>query len=164
MRYARERHALNSAASAAVLVISAMITPALLILGSGSLVAAALARLGRVVDRARVLLQTPAAEAARLAWSDEVLDRWLARHAQRAVAAERAVTLFFVAIGVFVLDGLGIAADSFSGGRLTWLPVGLTIFGMALMLAGVCLMGVESRLASLQSREEISDRARQRRP
>ena len=151
---------MNSAASAAVVIISAMITPALLILGSGSLVAAALARLGRAVDRARVLLQTPPAEAERLGWSAEVLDRWLARHARRAVAAERAVTLFFVAIGVFVLDGLGIAVDAGLGGRLTWLPVGLTILGMALMLAGVCLMGAESRLAGRQIREEIFDRPR----
>jgi hypothetical protein len=40
----------------AIGVISAMITPALLILRSGSLVASALLRLGRSVDPARVLI------------------------------------------------------------------------------------------------------------
>jgi len=41
--------------SAAVATIAAMITPALLILGSASLVASALMRMARVVDRTRNL-------------------------------------------------------------------------------------------------------------
>ena len=39
-------------------VIAAMITPALLILGSASLVATALVRLARAVDRARAVIAT----------------------------------------------------------------------------------------------------------
>jgi Protein of unknown function (DUF2721) len=42
-------------ASPAQTMIAAMITPALLILASGSLIATALVRLGRVVDRVRKL-------------------------------------------------------------------------------------------------------------
>jgi hypothetical protein len=38
-------------------IISAMITPAILILATGSLVASTLTRLGRIVDRARSLLR-----------------------------------------------------------------------------------------------------------
>jgi hypothetical protein len=46
----------NSASqTAAVATIAAMITPALLLLGSASLVASALMRMARVVDRARIL-------------------------------------------------------------------------------------------------------------
>ena len=44
--------------SAAQAIISAMITPALLILASGSLIATALVRLARVVDRVRKLAET----------------------------------------------------------------------------------------------------------
>jgi hypothetical protein len=42
--------------SVAVAAIAAMITPALLLLGSASLVASALMRMARVVDRARILV------------------------------------------------------------------------------------------------------------
>ena len=132
-----------------------MITPALLILGSGSLVATALVRLARAVDRARVILQASAPGAEK---SDDVqvpLDQSLARYAQRAVAAERAVTVFFAGIGVFVLDCLSIALDRYTGDRLTWLPVSLTIAGMFAMLAGAGFMLQESRLAGLQIRDEI---------
>src|SRR5437016_2190955 len=41
--------------STAIAMIAAMITPALLILGSASLVSSALVRMGRVMDRARTL-------------------------------------------------------------------------------------------------------------
>jgi hypothetical protein len=39
-------------------MITAMVTPALLILGSASLIASALVRMARVVDRARILTAT----------------------------------------------------------------------------------------------------------
>lgn len=45
----------GNTSSPALIIISAMITPALLILGSASLVATALQRLARAVDRARNL-------------------------------------------------------------------------------------------------------------
>ena len=77
------------------------------------------------------------------------------RYADRAMQAERAVTAFFVAVGVFVVGCLSIAVDHYCANALTWLPVSLTIAGMFTMLAGVAFMVSESRLASLQIREEI---------
>ncbi len=135
-----------------------MITPALLILGSGSLVATALQRLGRAVDRARFLLQLSDTEAQKLGWTKETLNRWLERHAERSVIAEKAVTAFFAAVGVFVADCLSIAIDSYFANRLTWLPVSLTIIGMILILCGAFFMLVESRLAAAQIRDEIRAR------
>ncbi len=149
---------MNNATSPALMIISAMITPALLILGSGSLVATALQRLARAVDRARAVMQLSADDAKKLDWTDEVLQRWLARYARRSLIAERAVTVFFLAVGTFVLDCLSIAVDHYFANTLTWLPVSLTIFGMCLMLAGAYFMVLESHLASLQIREEIQNR------
>lgn len=144
--------------SPALVIISAMITPALLILGSGSLVATALQRLGRAVDRARFLLQLSDTEAQKFGWTDETLKRWLRRHSERSIIGERAVSSFFAAVGVFVADCLSIAVDYYSANALTWLPVSLTIIGMVFMLCGAYLMLLESRLASAQIRDEIQSR------
>jgi hypothetical protein len=132
--------------SASQAIIGAMITPALLILASGSLIATALVRLARVVDRVRKL-----AEAGRPA--DDV--NALRRHQRRALLAERAVLIFFAAVLCFVVAGFGIALDHASGDRLTWFPVGVTTLGMALIVAGSAAMLAECRLAAAQIRAEI---------
>lgn len=149
---------MNGQASPAILIISAMITPALLILGSGSLAATALQRLARAVDRARILLQTSESDAEKLRWPEEARERWLRSYEKRSLMAEGAVFAFFAAIGTFVVDCLSIAADHYSGDILTWLPVSLTILGMLLMLYGSILMVRESQLASVQIRDELRAR------
>ena len=146
---------MGSQASPALVIISAMITPALLILGSGSLVATALQRLGRVVDRARFLLQVSEADAQQYGWTEDERRRWLQSHAARSLMAERSVMAFFGAVGIFVADCLSIALDYYFSHTLTWLPVSLTIFGMVLMLLGAYFMLAESRLAASQIRDEI---------
>ncbi len=143
----------SSTSSQAVLIISAMITPALLILGSASLVATALQRLARAIDRARAMLQLSDGEVNRL--GQDVSRRWLDRYATRSLMAERAVTAFFLAVGLLVIDCLSIAIDRYFADTLTWLPVSLTIIGMGMILAGAYFMVQESRLANLQIREEI---------
>jgi hypothetical protein len=102
--------------SPAQAVVSAMITPALLILASASLVATALVRLGRVVDRSRVLIGTIDAE--QVADPDQLRGA-LVLHQRRALYAERSVGLFFIAVVVFVLDCLSIGLDHFAGDVLT---------------------------------------------
>ena len=132
--------------SAARAIISAMITPALLILASGSLIATALVRLARVVDRVRKLSETRTPPAA----------NELRRHERRALLAERAVRLYFFAVVCFVLAGFAIAADHFAADRLTWVPVAVTTAGMSLIVAGSAAMLAECQLAATQIRAEIA--------
>jgi hypothetical protein len=155
LKWLAENEVLNNANSPALIIISAMITPALLILGSASLVATALQRLARAVDRARAILHLSDEEARKQGWTQDVSRRWLERYAARSLLAERSVTAFFLAVGILVLDCLSIAVDRYSSDRLTWLPVSLTIIGMFMILAGAYCMIQESRLANLQIREEI---------
>lgn len=145
----------SNASSPALLIISAMITPALLILGSGSLVATALLRLARAVDRARMIIQQSEEETSKLGRVQDLSKHWLERYAKRSVLAERAVAAFFLAVGILVLACLSIAVDRYFADMLTWLPVSLTIIGMLMIFAGAYFMVQESRLASLQIREEI---------
>ncbi len=150
---------LSNASSPALIIISAMITPALLILGSASLVATALQRLGRAIDRSRVILQLSEEEMRKLGWTQSMSKHWLERYATRSILAERAVTAFFLAVGILVLGCLSIAVDRYFADMLTWLPVSLTILGMFMILAGAYFMIQESRLANFQIREEIQQLA-----
>jgi len=122
--------------SPAQALIAAMLSPALLILAAGSLIAAALIRLGRVVDRVRVL----GAPEAKPATPAE-----LAHHERRASLALAAITCYFVAIAFFVAAGAAIALDHAVHDTLTWLPITLTLIGMALIVVGVAAMALESR-------------------
>lgn len=133
--------------SAAQAIIAAMITPALLIMASGSLIATALVRLARVVDRIRKLAESNAPPVA-------VVE--LLRHKRRAVLAEQAIALLFAAVLCFVVVGFAIAADHYSGNRLTWLPITVTTFGMCLIVAACAAMLAECRLAGAQFNEEIA--------
>ena len=153
---------LSNASSPALIIISAMITPALLILGSASLVATALSRLARAIDRSRAILQLSEEETKKLGWTRDMSKRWLDRYAARSLMAERAVTAFFLAVGILVLGCLSIALDRYFADTLPWLPVSLTILGMCMILAGAYFMIQESRLANLQIREEIQQLAGKR--
>ncbi len=88
--------------STAQTIIGARITPALLIMASGSLIATALVRLARVVDRVR-----------KLAEQGHAAPGELRLHSRRALLAERALQLYFLAVVSFVVAGFGIALDHY---------------------------------------------------
>jgi len=127
--------------SPAQALIAAMITPALLILASGSLIATALVRLSRVVDRIRKIAEGSFAGA-----QDE-----LARLERRGLQSELAVERYFFAIVCFVVAGIAIAGD-----RFFWVPVVVTTAGMALIVAGSWEMLGECRLSTQQIRAEVA--------
>jgi hypothetical protein len=133
-----------------------MVTPALFIVGAASLVASALVRMARVVDRVRVLASA-AHEGSweKLGATPDVLRRWLDRHAVRARYAERSIALLYAAVVFFIATALAIVLDRVAGGTLVWLPVALAIVGTFLLLGGGAWMVAESRLSSEQIQEEI---------
>jgi hypothetical protein len=121
-----------------------MVTPALLMLASGSLIATVLVRLGRIIDRIRHFAEVGTT-------SDE-----LTRYERRATLAERAVVMLFLAVTAVVLDGASIALDHALGGTIAALPIGLTLVGMALIVGGAAAMARETQLALEQMRAEVS--------
>ncbi len=146
----------TNAQSAAVAAIAAMITPALLLLGSASMVASALMRMARVVDRARVL-SAIAHEGAqeKVGITTDQLRSWQESHALRARYAERSIALLYAAIVVFISTCLSIALDRALGGSLRELPVTLAVGGTLLLLIGGAYMVAESRLSGDQISVEI---------
>jgi hypothetical protein len=140
----------------AAAAIAEMVTPALLILASASLVASALVRMARVVDRVRVL----AAAAQDRGWnrlgiSSAQLRAGIRRHAERARYAERSIALLYGAVVVFVATCLALAADRILDGALAWVPPVLAIAGTLLLLGGGWWMVAECRLGGKQIAEEI---------
>ena len=133
----------------ALSIISAMITPAILILGSGSLVTSTLARLARVVDRARTLIDIREQCRGRgdgegVAFYTETLKDYRTR----ATLVERALSGFYAAIGFFVATSLTIALDNFMRNTVPWLAVVLTICGVTLLLAGTVALTFETNMAA----------------
>jgi hypothetical protein len=144
--------------SIAVAAIAAMITPALLLLGSASLVASALMRMARVVDRARMLAAiAQEGTLSKIGVTPDQLRAWLESHATRARYTERSVTLLYGAIVVFISTCLSIGLDRAMGGSLSWLPVTLAVAGTLLLLTGGAYMVAESRLSGEQIGAEISN-------
>jgi Protein of unknown function (DUF2721) len=142
--------------SAAVATITAMITPALLLLGSASLVASALMRMARVVDRARFLAAiVHEGTLNKIGVTTDQLRSWLESHAKRARCAERSITLLYAAIVVFISTCLSIAIDRAVGDSLSWLPVAFAVVGTLLLLSGGAYMVAESRLSGEQISIEI---------
>jgi tetrahydromethanopterin S-methyltransferase subunit E len=141
--------------SAALAVLSAMITPAVLILACSSLLVATSTRLGRVVDRTRKLSErfeemsledstAPedlAAERLRL-----VFDQ-LNKAASRARLLQRAMTRLYLGLSVFLATSVAIGIDAATGWNYAWPAVLLGLVGVGLLFYASVLLIVESRVA-----------------
>jgi len=137
-------------------IISAMITPAILILATGSLVASTLTRLGRIVDRARALLRDIREFRGTGDTINTVLsENWLKSYDRRAAFAERALTIYYVAIFLFVAASLAIAIDDITRGYVPWLALVLTVSGAFCLFAGTAALVLETNIATGQIRLEI---------
>jgi hypothetical protein len=139
--------------SSAVGVLSAMITPAIMILASGSLLATVSARLGRVVDRVRRLSGEIATLVERRHGDEltqgriELLPVLLRSAIRRARLLQAAMMLLYLGVGSFVLTSISIGVLSMTENDIGWLALGFGLIGAILLLsASVCLI-IESRMA-----------------
>jgi hypothetical protein len=142
--------------------LTAMITPALLISATGSLVLSTSTRLGRVVDRVRELevrlselivaedkLKIPLYEK-RLDTIVNLLDKVTTR----SRILQKAMTAFYYGLGVFILTSVTIAvAGIFNIAR--WLPIPVGIVGILFLLYGAILMLRETRMATATINAEM---------
>ena len=133
-------------------ILSAMITPAVLISASGTLVLSTSVRLARVVDRVRTLSATleelfhaAAADGIAAARREEV-ERQLGLQTRRGRLIQRALTSFYLALCVFVGTTISTAISAYAPAT-AWAPTGLGILGMLTMFYGCVLLVRETRLA-----------------
>lgn len=140
--------------SAAIAVLTAMITPAVLISACGSMILSTSTRLGRVVDRVRqlsaVLEEITDAELR----GRDVLEKQenifgqLDKLTSRARILQRCMVTFYLSLGSFVATSVAIGVVGFAA-RQTWnvIPVALGIIGACFLFYGSILLIFEARLA-----------------
>ena len=149
----------TSAPTTDLSLLSAMITPAVLISACGTLILSNSLRLGRIIDRVRELsrlleqvcleTRTDLGEERRVG-----LERQLAAHAQRSRIIQQSLTSFYCALGLFVATTVSIAAVAVAR-RLLWLPSVLGIAGAVVLFYGCLLLIAETRLALRSVNEEM---------
>ncbi|TBR11873.1 MAG: DUF2721 domain-containing protein [Lysobacter sp.] len=137
-------------------ILTAMLAPALLMAATGSLLVSANARLARVVDRLRSLID----EWKRYAPDAPSRDLRIRRHRRRAHLVLRACQMLYAALGGFVGTSLTLAIDAFMGFRLGVLPTALAVLGVAFLLGASVLLGIEVSLSVRSFDEEVDQEIR----
>jgi hypothetical protein len=141
-------------------VLTAMITPAILMLACGTLITSTATRLARIVDRVRHL----SAQFDQLTSGGEGVDfvverlaeveRQLAAHVQRSRLIQGSLTSFYVSLGLFVATSLSLAVVTFVP-ALTWLATALGLVGTLVLFYGCVLLIRETRLALVSVDSEM---------
>jgi hypothetical protein len=149
------------ALSASLGVLTAMITPAVLISASGTMILSTSTRLGRVVDRVRVLSDR-LREISSLNDKPEFFEEeramlydQLDKLTSRSRLLQRAMTSFYLAVGVFVATSVSIGVVAFFQGRAGWVPVTLGLLGACFLFYGSMLAIFEARLALTTTHAEM---------
>ena len=137
----------------ALAVLTAMISPAVLISACGALIFSTGTRLGRVIDRVRNL-SAKFEELSRNPEGDQMFKErralifdQLDRQTSRARLIQRAMAAYYTALGTFVLATVSIAIFSAAARNFTWIAVLTGVIGTLYMLYGSVLLIVESRMA-----------------
>lgn len=133
-------------------MLTAMITPAVLISACGSMILSTSSRLGRVVDRVRAL--SDKLEELATKHADETEERQAIIFAQldkltsRARILQRSMVAFYLCLGMFVATSVAIGVVAIVGNtRYTIVPVILGLVGACFLFYGSMLLIFEARLA-----------------
>ena len=137
--------------AAAIAVLTAMITPAVLISACGSMILSTSSRLGRVVDRVRSLsdrLDDMAERGEAAPERQALIFQQLDKLTSRARLLQRCMVTFYLSLGMFVATSVAIGVVAFTGNaRHNLIPVGLGLAGACFLFYGSILLIFEARLA-----------------
>lgn len=142
-------------------ILSSMITPAVLILAGGSLIATTSQRLGRVIDRVRKIsqeftqIEVNEKEDLHAANKRKILYKLLHKSALRCRLLTRAMTLLYVSLGFFVATSLSIGVVSITHIAYVWIPTALGLTGATLLFVSSAILVIESRLTLRTIADEI---------
>ena len=143
-------------------VLTAMITPAVLISGAGTLLMSTSTRLGRTTDRVRSLtarfkvLVSESGQQEPLAREEkQMIVRQLPRLTRRTRYLQRAMRAFYVAVALLVGTSLLIGLGELSGLATGAAPVLLALLGAGSLAYGALLLSFEATLSAATTREEM---------
>src|SRR5688572_8744069 len=150
---------------AATEVLAAMITPALLISASGTLVLSTSNRVSRVVDRVRILardaeqlqsaLKASLEDAHQAQVKCELITRQVTVLAKRAILLRAALAAFYLAIGLLVASSIAVGVMTWLAWSMTWPVIGLALLGAGALLWGSVLLVREGRHALGSTLDEM---------
>src|SRR6185295_8629191 len=115
-------------------LLTAMITPAVLISACGTLIFSTSSRLARIVDRVREmsrLIEELFSGGAVMDFPEErrgEVERQISIHARRSRLIQGSLTSFYISLGIFVATTISIGLVALAG-RAAWLPSALGITG-----------------------------------
>lgn len=137
--------------AASMNILSAMITPAVLISACGTLVFSTSTRLARIVDRVRELSRTIET----LSTSEKVdfpeerraeVDRQIAIHVRRGRYIQTSLTSFYISLSLFVGATVAIGLIAIFN-RFHWVPNVMGMIGTVILFYGCVMLIAETRLA-----------------
>ncbi len=139
--------------SSALQVLTAMLTPALLLSACGSLIISTSNRLGRVVDRVRKLsdrmedlIKEP--EDTELIHERRLMiEKHLELQSRRASLLMKTMVSLYFASGLFVLTSVSLGIVAILSTKLYWIPVLLGVSGALMLLVAAIRLVNEARLA-----------------
>ncbi len=145
--------------SAALAVLTAMITPALLISATGTFILSTSNRLGRCVDRMRgimaILEEDRAATAHHLSKERKsFLLSQIDMITKRSRILARVLVYLYFASGIFMATSVSIAVASVAMSHWSWLPLVLGITGAIFQFAASIMLIGEARLSRAGLEEE----------
>lgn len=142
--------------------LTAMITPAVLISGAGTLLLSTSTRLGRSTDRVRSLtarfkdLVGEEGQREPLAREEkQMIVRQLPRLTRRTRYLQRALRAFYVAVALLVGTSLLIGLGELSGLATGAAPLLLALLGAGSLAYGALLLSFEATLSAATTREEM---------
>lgn len=146
-------------------ILSAMITPAVLIVASSSLILATSQRLGRVIERTRKIsdqfekLVHSQANEAHLEEERNAVFNQIGRATRRARLLQRVMACLYVTLSVFVATSITLGIIAILGQqqvhRYTWVPILLGMIGAGLLFYASVLLIAESRIALSAVNDEM---------
>jgi len=136
-------------------ILTAMLAPAFFLTATAALLTSANARLARVIDRARNLLQELATT--RDADTRQILQARVSIQRRRSQMILRASQLLYIAISCFVGTSLTVAGDSFFNYLFGPVPTVLAVAGVLAMFTASVLLAREAHLAVRAVNDEMDD-------
>ncbi|HOF88603.1 MAG TPA: DUF2721 domain-containing protein [Armatimonadota bacterium] len=148
--------------TAALAILSAVITPAVLIAACASLAISTAARVSRVISRTRELSahfeRMVLAGAAGAIVEDEyaLLLRQIAWATRRSELLQRALANLYFAIGAFVLTSVSLGAVAATDWHTAWLPIVFGLLGVGALLYVSILLIVDARIGLTAVHDEMN--------
>ncbi len=141
-------------------VLSAMITPVVLIMASSSLILSTSQRLSRTIERTRKLADKmenlmSSETSAEPSTDLSALFSQLRYSSQRARYLQKAMASLYLTLFIFIASCISIAMVYFFIAQYAWIPVALDILGICFLFYASLILMAESRLAITAVNKEM---------